>query len=296
MLKIKLKINIKASKINYKYNTYFINLPYTQSGFYLANLKENTLSKKFFKNIPRNLSNIRWSSISNKKLVNITYNTNYKNKSLILLSSNLHSTVGMKLTQNELNMIKLPYFVKSVMIGLLLSDGYIVSNTKSKNGRLGLTQSLSHSGYLYFVFNILAHYCSRYPVFKERFGRSTFNLEIITRSMPCITELYDNFYKNKIKVINSFIYNDITPTGLAHWIMGDGTYNGITLLLCTNSYSIKEIVFLINVLIIKYDVHCTIRYYNNIYPRIYILKRYLPKVRSIMLPYMHSSILYKLGI
>jgi len=34
--------------------------------------------------------------------------------------------------------------------------------------------------------------------------------------MPCTTELYDNFYENKIKVINSFIYNDITPIGLAH--------------------------------------------------------------------------------
>lgn len=155
---------------------------------------------------------------------------------------------------------------------LLLSDGYIVFSTRSKNGRLGLTQSLSHSGYLYFVFNTLSHYCPRYPIFTERFsfGRSTFKLEIITRSMPCIIELYNNFYVNKIKVIKPSIYNDITPILLAHWILGDDTYNGITLLLCTDCYSIKEIVLLINVLIIKYDIHCTIRYYNNIYPRIYI--------------------------
>ena len=91
--------------------------------------------------------------------------------------------------------------------------------------------------------------------------------------MPFITELYNKFYINKIKVIKPSIYNDITPIVLAHWIMGNGTYNGITLLLCTDSYSIKEIVLLINVLIIKYDIHCTIRYYNNIYPRIYIKKK-----------------------
>ena len=37
------------------------------------------------------------------------------------------------------------------MIGLLLSDGYIsFYSKKSKNGSLGLTQSLLHSGYLYF--------------------------------------------------------------------------------------------------------------------------------------------------
>ena len=78
--------------------------------------------------------------------------------------------------------------------------------------------------------------------------------------------------------------------------MGDGTFNGITLLLCTDSYSIKEVVLLINVLVIKYDVHCTIRYYNQHYSRIYIVKKYLPKIRKIVLLYMHSSMLYKLGI
>lgn len=109
---------------------------------------------------------MRCFSISNKKLVNITSNTNYNNKSLILWGYNLYFTVVIKLTKNELNIIKLPCFIKSVMIGLLLSDGYIVFSTKSKNGRLGLTQSLSHSSYLYFVFNLLAHYCPIYPVFK----------------------------------------------------------------------------------------------------------------------------------
>ena len=84
---------------------------------------------------------------------------------------------------------------------------------------------------------------------------------------------------NKVKVIKPFIYNDLTPIALAHWIMGDGIFNGTTLLLCTDSYSIKEVVLLINVLVIKYDIHCTIRYYNQHYPRIYILKKCLPKIR-----------------
>ena len=144
----------------------------------------------------------------------------------------------------------------------------------------------------------MAHYCARYPIFNERFrfGKSILNLEILTRSMLCITELYNKFYLNKVKVIKPSIYNDLTSVGLAHWIMGDGTFNGITLLLCTDSYTIKEVVLLINVLIIKYDIHCTIRYYNQRYPRIYILKKYLPKIRQIVLPYMHLSMLYKLGI
>ena len=50
---------------------------------------------------------------------------------------------------------------------------------------------------------------------------------------------------------------------------------------------------LINILIIKYGIHCTIRYYS--FPRIYVYKRYIPKLRSIVEPFMHISLMYKLG-
>lgn len=104
------------------------------------------------------------------------------------------------------------------MVGLLLSDGYITHSIRSKNGYLSLTQSLSHLYYIYFVYNILSHYCARYPVCRERhrFGKSRFNLEIHTRSMPCITELYNLFYVNKTKIIKFSIYNELTPIALAH--------------------------------------------------------------------------------
>ena len=50
---------------------------------------------------------------------------------------------------------------------------------------------------------------------------------------------------------------------------------------------------LINIHIIKYDIHCTIRYYN--FPSIYVYKRYMPKLHSIVEPFMHISMMYKLG-
>ncbi len=101
--------------------------------------------------------------------------------------------------------------------------------------------------------------------------------------MLCITELYSLFYINKTKIINFFVYNELTYIALAHWIIGDGT----------DSYSIKDVVMLINILIIKYDIYCTIRYYS--FPRIYVYKRYMPKLRSIVEPFMHISMMYKLG-
>jgi len=61
-------------------------------------------------------------------------------------------------------MIKLPSYQRGVVIGLLLSDGWLIlSNSRSKNARLGLKQALANSAYVWFVFNILSHYCSSCP-------------------------------------------------------------------------------------------------------------------------------------
>jgi hypothetical protein len=78
--------------------------------------------------------------------------------------------------------------------------------------------------------------------------------------------------------------------------MGDGNYNGKGLILCTDSFKIKEVVLLMNVLIIRYNINCTITYHSKKYPRIYIGKNYIKLLQEIVLPYMHKSMFYKLGL
>jgi hypothetical protein len=91
------------------------------------------------------------------------------------------------------------------------------------------------------------------------------------------------------------IYNLLTPVALAHWIMGDGQANRSGLTLCTDSFSIQEVVLLMNVLMVRYGLECTLRF-NGDFPRIYIRSRSMPLLRTIVLPYMMPSMLYKLGI
>ena len=52
-------------------------------------------------------------------------------------------------------MVKLSPQSRDVIVGLLLSDGWL--SYAYKNPRLGFKQSLSHSGYVLLVFNILSH-------------------------------------------------------------------------------------------------------------------------------------------
>lgn len=112
--------------------------------------------------------------------------------------------------------------------------------------------------------------------------------------MPCITELYSLFYKENVKVIPDNIYDLLTPVALAHMIMGDGSIQPQGLILCTDSYSLEDVVRLINVLILKYTLDCTIRVNNKNQYCIYITQSCMALLANIVSPYMHSSMLYKI--
>jgi len=55
------------------------------------------------------------------------------------------------------------------------------------------------------------------------------------------------------------IYELLTPIALAHLIMGDGSVERHGLIICTDSYSIEDVIRLMNVLIIRYRLECTLR-------------------------------------
>jgi hypothetical protein len=52
-------------------------------------------------------------------------------------------------------------------------------------------------------------------------------------------------------------------------------------------------VKLINILMVRYQLDCTLRSSEN---RIDIKAATMPRLRAIVLPFMHDSILYKLGL
>lgn len=217
--------------------------------------------------------------------------------SVVVWGTNLTSTVGIgRFTKQVRDMISLPVHQKSIIVGLILSDGWLRFPSKtSKSALLGLTQSLDHSGYIWFVFFNLSHYCNNSPVYRLRKRGENFftSIEFVTRSLPCFTELYFIFYKNGIKIIPYNIYELLTPEALSHLIMGDGYARPHGLIICTDSYSVQDVVRLINVLMVKYRLICTLRY-NSIYPRIYISERSMPLLRTIVRPHMHSSMIYKI--
>jgi hypothetical protein len=88
------------------------------------------------------------------------------------------------------------------------------------------------------------------------------------------------------------MYYLLTPIALAHWIIGDGLWNHSGLILCTESFSIIDNVKLINILKVRYRLDCTLTARN----RIYVTASSMPRLRAIVQPHMHPSMLYKIGV
>lgn len=98
-----------------------------------------------------------------------------------------------------------------------------------------------------------------------------------------------------MKVVPYNIYDLLTPVALAHFILGDGGFKSKGIFICTDYYSIQDVVRIINVLIIRYDLKCTLHKSNENY-RIYISRNSVHKVVKIIKPHIIPSMYYKIGI
>lgn len=105
------------------------------------------------------------------------------------------------------------------------------------------------------------------------------------------------FYKKGVKYINADLVKYITPLALAILISDDGGWAKPGVRLAVNSFKLKEVEFLVEVLSDKFGLDCTIQTlklsgnYN-----IHIKGSSVPYLRKLILPYLHPSMHYKLGL
>ena len=237
---------------------------------------------------------------------------------LVPFGLNLPSTVGYpKFTSLVRNMVQIPSNKYSIFIGILLSDGWLQIN-KSGNTRFALKQSLDHFEYFYSVFIQLSHYCSAPPkLTKTKLNSKTFyGISFTTRTYASFTELYNMFYQNGVKIVPKNLsthannvrvgqYNLLTYEVLAHWIMGthankvrvgrgDGSNKSNGMYLNTQCFKIEEVVFIINVFILKYDLRCSIHMQRG-KPTIYISVKSINQIYPKLLQFITPDMRYKFG-
>jgi len=75
--------------------------------------------------------------------------------------------------------------------------------------------------------------------------------------------------------------------------MGDGSKRKNGLILCTDNFTLKEIIILMNIFKIKFNIDSTIQK-EKFYFRIYINKNNIDKIKPNIKPYFVKSMLYKI--
>jgi hypothetical protein len=216
-------------------------------------------------------------------------------KDLVVYGSNLSSTVGFSITKKVRINTALPSHIEQMITGLLLSDGYLRFGKGCQNASFKFTQSVKNLPYFVQVFGLLSHYCSSMPYLESSLARGNlnYNFRFETRAYPVFTSLRNIWYPDGTKLVPDTIYNYLSPLALAHWAQGDGSKQSTGFVLCTESFSYSDVCQLISILLLRYQLKCSIT--SSIHgPRIYIRTCSAQRFSSIVRPYFHPSMLYKL--
>lgn len=208
----------------------------------------------------------------------------------------LSSTLGIsKITKFIRDTTYIPLHNVGVMVGCMLGDAHFRVSTTG-NVRFMLKQSTVNFPVVWTAFMYLSHYCASAPARAQSIlGGKHFTAVVLgTRNYPVFTQLYNLFYLNGVKVISPELYHYLSPTALAWWIMCDGARSMGGLVLCTECFTYPEVVCLMNILMLRYDLQCTIHTTRS-GPRIYVSENSMPKLRSIVGSHMLPFSMYKLA-
>jgi hypothetical protein len=101
-----------------------------------------------------------------------------------------------------------------------------------------------------------------------------------------------------VKIVPVDIKELMSPVVLAHIIMGDGNIklHDEIIRIYTNSFSKEEVELLASSITVKLNILTKVIHDRNNQYIITISKSQLSEVRKFILPYMHPSMYYKLGL
>ena len=190
-----------------------------------------------------------------------------------------------------------------VIIGSIL--GKAQANNRTGEGvRICYRQSIRHKEYLFWLHNFFYDrgYTSNLQprqytmTIRTTEGTEYYGYEFNTFTFRSFNWIHRMFYNNGRKVIPENIYEYLTPLALAVWIMDEGGFANYGIRIATNSFKLTEVELLQDVLKSKNNLETTIQ---NIYIKdrysIYIKKKSVNNLRNIVRPYIHFSMLHKLG-
>jgi len=204
--------------------------------------------------------------------------------------------------------------VLSVLVCGMLGDWWadVINTQNGTSVRFNVEQGISNSAYIHHLTDIFHNWgYSSFLVPKlikksesindKRLNKSVirFNYRLSLFTFSSLTWIYDSFYTKingiTVKKVPVWIEEFITPIGLAHWIMQDGSrQKNQGIYIATNSFTYDECEFLCSILYRKYNLKTsTVKTGFPDQWRISIWKESMPILVSIIKPYVIDEMKYK---
>lgn len=193
----------------------------------------------------------------------------------------------------------IPLDIKETIVGLALGDLYI--RRRNLNTCLCFKQGIVNRDYIIHLYTIFQEYCKMSPRTYNATLKGKVHQSIVfdTLTYPAFNYFHELFYKDKIKIVPLNIQELLTPRGLAYWAMDDGGADRSGFIFYTNSFTLKEVTLLVNVLKNKFDLNCSIHTRNDKVNKpnmVYIKADSWDKFKAIIEPYVIPHFSYKLQL
>ena len=199
-----------------------------------------------------------------------------------------------------------PSWFDEIICGLILGDG----NLRVNGNHAQLSVQQVHPE---IVNNLWNHCFSLHLVIKPVNTLVRGSKQVVyyfqTLTLPYFTRIQFNWYSvingKTIKTLPDNVTALLTPLALAHWVMGDGSFDGYgggigRVTLFTNNFTHAEVGHLRNILQSKYGIESAIRLTKHSDPNrghaIRVPAKSLNTLRSLCVPHMYPSLIYKLGL
>lgn len=151
---------------------------------------------------------------------------------------------------------------EQILVGSLLGDGRLECRSQSGTARFRIHHADSQHELVLWKYKHFQELVHRAPWSTDwldrRSGRSYRSWFFHTETTALFTPMWKRFYRDGRKEIPHDIVLDLTPQALAVWIMDDGCRDDETIILNTQSFTLKEQKLLLKALSERYGIQGTI--------------------------------------
>jgi hypothetical protein len=204
-----------------------------------------------------------------------------------------------------LNSFVLTSLQKNVLVGTILGDASMERVKPTHNTRVRYDQTNpAHNSYLLSLYDIFKNLTGTPPRIHTRKPDKRTNkiyqtIAFKSLRLPCLNYLYDLFYQydesgKQHKVVPNNIKELLNAQALAYWIMDDGNIDAFKATqINTDSFSLNDIHLLQIALMDNFKLRTRLNKKRPGQWVIVIPIRQVQSLASIVGPYMHPSMVYK---